>query len=247
MAYQMALKEHFGNNRVSNHSRSQSLTNAASLTKTTRVAKDVSECFTRAVDKRLPIVSLMSQAKYQEIRKMLDVEDANDAKTLKKVILCVASPAFREMNRIEKDVADEVYSCAVNELKVRSYNVTHLVKYYHTSFNETSSSLSEADLRTTAGKVKLYEREKNGRVPMWVMVVEERFDEIRLALGLENNTNEIEICRKIASDMSNKTFRDAYHVEKDVADEVFECVTDEMMAREVNVSKLTEYYSASYK
>lgn len=260
VAYQMALKEHFGNNRAGTHSRSHSSASANALTNSSQkcITRDSEKChsdlakyFIRNNDGHTPLTLLIAEKKFDEIRKLFGIENADDVKLFKHLILCVGNRTFREKYQIEKDVADEVFSRVINELSNLSENFSQLSKYYRSSFSSRIDNFkcNEVSLQngngSTSGVEKYFVRDSSKLIPLWVMMVEERYDEIRQAFNVES-LNDTEVLKKIATDMGNKIFRNTYHIEKDVADEVFECAADELMAREGSMAQLLEHYNSSY-
>lgn len=257
VAYQMALKEHFGNNRSGSNSRSHSYVNSNTQTNSSQKTSsrdggkhpDLAKYFVRNNDGHLPLALLIAEEKFYEIRKLFGVGNVSDVKLFKHLILCVANRTFREKNQIEKDVADEIYTRVTDELNYRSENVTQLSKYYHSSFSSKTNTLRSKDVSPQSSDMatigKYFIRDNNKLVPLWIMMVEERFEDIRRVLNMET-LNDTEMFRKIAMDMGDKTFRDTYHIEKDVADEIFECAADELMAREGSMTQQLERYNSSY-
>ncbi len=212
--------------------------------------------FVRNKDRCIPLTTFIVEGKFQEIKKLLRLESASDAKALRHLILSLGSRAFRESHRVEKDVADEIFTLAINELNYRSENITQLTKYYHSSYPASRSDSCRNDdpperspCVDTKGKsddlAAYFVRDRDGRVPMWTMMVEERFSDIRRILKAMASSDE-DLLRRLATDMANKTFRENYRIEKEVADEIFECAADELMAREGTMAQLLECYNNSY-
>lgn len=269
VAYQMALKEHSGGGTSCNgHSRSHSTSSTSntlrknssnhfanhsdtlgvtsSTSATTPTSPSLNKYFVRNKDGRIPVATLLAEAKFQEIKKLLQIEGASDARMLKKLVLSIGSSDFRTAHRVEKEVADEIFALVVHELSYRSENCNQLEKYYRSSYTtRVSSGSSKMESKFNASN-QYFIRDKDSRIPVWTMVVEERFDDLRQAFQAAPSLSEIETLRLVASSMADKTFREQRGISREVADEVFECVADELMTREGTMAQLLDLYNKSY-
>lgn len=278
VAYQMALKEHSGGGTSCNgHARSHSTSSSSNTLKknnfvnhadtlrvtsstgasvTTPTSANLNKYFVRNKDGRIPMATLLAEAKFQEIKRLLEIEGASDAKMFKRLVLCIGNSDFRALHRVEKEVADEIFALVVHELNYRSENFTQLEKYYRSSYGTNRLSLVMSSSSTLVSKIEptkntnalnqYFIRDKDFRIPLWTMVIEERFDDLRKALQAAPSLSEVEILKLVASNMAAKTFREMHGISREVADEVFECVADELMTREGTMAQLLDHYNKSF-
>lgn len=272
----MALKEHSGGASCNGHSRSHSassssntlrknstnhfvnhadtlrVTSSASTSVTTPTSSNLSKYLVRNKDGRIPMATLLAEAKFPEIKKLLEIEGASDARMFKRLVLSIGSSEFRALHRVEKEVADEIFALIIHELNCRSENSSQLEKYYRSSYPTNRVSIaceltSKIEPNKTISALNQYFiRDKNSRIPLWTMMVEERFDDLKRALQAAASANEVEILRLVASSMADKTFRETHGICREVADEVFECAADELMTREGTMAQLLDHYNKSY-
>lgn len=230
------------------------------MTPTTPPATKISQFFVPNMDKRVPLLTLLTENKFHEVKKLLDIEGASDVKMFKRLILSVGNCEFRISHRVDKNVADEIFAHAVNELNHRSENTTQLDKYYRSSYpaevssapakinGKANGSCKEAEVngQTVTSLSQFFTRDASSRIPLWVMMVEEQYEDIRGVFLAPPSLNEVQTLRLVASNISDKKFRETHRISKEVADEVFECAADELMAREGTMTKLLDHYNRSY-
>lgn len=270
VAYQMALKEHTSSSSCNGHTRSHSTSSftgtlkknsarhsdplgaASAPAATTPTGSSLSKYFVRNKDGRIPIATLLAEAKFHEVKKLLNVEGASDVKMFKQLLLNVGNGDFRAHHRVEEEVADEISTLAISELDYRSQSTTQLRKYYQSSYPSIASkggaSVSNPSRRPDSGSGlnQYFIRDKDSRIPLWTMVVEERFDDIKRALHAAPSMSEVETLRLVASSMADKAFRETHGICREVADEVFECAAEGLMVREGSMALLLDQYNKSY-
>lgn len=252
------MKKNVHNHLVSNNADASVSTTPSKTT----TSINFSQYFMTNKDGRVPLLTHLAEAKFHEVKRRLDIEGASDVKMFKKLILSVGNSDFRLCNRIEKKVADEIFALAINELNIRSENTTQLAKYYSSSYPAEMSVATKSvsipgvngllkktevnDQTSTTSLNQYFTRDVDSRIPLWVMMVEERYEDIRRVLLAASSLNEVETLRLVASNMADKVFREKHGITREVADEVFECAADELMAREGTMAQLLDHYNKSY-
>lgn len=266
----MALKEHFGNT-CNGHTTSNSTTSINLHSSHVKSAKRIPPCnsnfingakeedlvklFVKNKDGHYPVCILVTEGRFQEIKKLFGIGNISDVKVLKRIVLSIGNKIFREKYKIEKDVADEVFVNVINELNYRSENTTQLSKYYHLSYSNRTVCSRNSDTCSLSPNVEikaeteqfdqLFVKDKDKIISLWMLMIEEKYEEIKRFFNAET-LSDTEMFKRIILDVGNKTFRETHRVEKDVADEIFECAADEIMAREGTMTQLLEYYNNSY-
>lgn len=133
-----------------------------------------------------------------------------------------------------------MFAQAIAELSYRSQSTGQLRKYYRTSYSEGSPPDGGAPLS------QYLVRAEDSRVPLWTMMVEQRYDEVGRMLGAAPTASDLDVLKLVAASVADKTFRETHGVSREVADEVFECAADELMAGEGTMAQLLDLYNKSY-
>ena len=119
VAYQMALKEHSDATLRTGLVRSHSTGSSTVTSRKTRnghlgveplpppapaTCGRLSRYFAPDSEGRVPLLALLAEARFDEVKRLLEVASASDVEMLRRLALSVASAEFRNRYRVEKKV-----------------------------------------------------------------------------------------------------------------------------------------------